>query len=166
MTGLAALGCNPQHKWTITGVGQAAKVGGENPQNAVRLGTLGYSPDGGLYRCVQAAAAIDQYALVAFQPGYRVELATNTQEAGQSYGVPQVALANGEYGWALVDGEGRINVTNAAVAASNYASVSGTNGRVVAGASANNVAGIIMAADAGTATRSIPCQVMFPTKVT
>lgn len=166
MTGLAALGCNPAHKWTITGVGQAAKVGGENPQNAVRLGTLGYSPDGGLYRCVQAAEAVEAYALASFRPGYRVGLATNGAEAGESYGIPQVALANGEYGWALVDGDGRINVTAAAIAATNYVSISGTDGRVVTGSTANNVAGILVAADGGTAARSVPCSVMFPKKVT
>ena len=159
---LAALGANPEHTWTVSN----NVVGGSNPNSAARLGTLAYSPDGGLYVCVQATEAIDAYRLCLMSPGNMIALGDQGDGVGGSYCIPQGDIPNGARGWALIAGNGLVGATNAAVAASNAGTVSGTGGRVVTGSATDRILGLMYAADSGTAVRDIPCTVFFPKKDT
>ena len=102
---LAALGCDPEQTWTEAD-------GTDGP--GIGLGTIGYSPVGGMYLCVQAKAAISQYAACILQDTFRANPVTTTNgDMGGTICIPQVALANHSYGWGLVAGKGRVNTTSA-----------------------------------------------------
>lgn len=161
---LAALGCNPEHKWTITGSGQAAKVGGENPQNAVALGTFGYSPDGGVYVCIQAQGSVVQYGACVIRGAFEAaELDTGNDTLGQMICIPQVALADNEYGWGLVLGAGRVQA-GANCAANARLEATGTDGRVD-DTNTNNVptiVGLQLSAARGSTAGDAPCIACWP----
>ena len=103
---LAALGCNPEHKGaTLADIGGAA------------LGTLAYSPPGGLYIAIRAAGAIGQYDPCFMEGGYDIDqVATGATHVGKPVCIPQVALADNEYGWALIAGDGLCQTDGALVA--------------------------------------------------
>ena len=159
---LAALGCNPEHTWTVSN----GVVGGSNPTSAADLGTLAYSPDGGLYVCVQATEAIRANALCSLQAGNTIAVGDVSDDPGTAYCIPQAAIASGARGWGLVSGNGLVGATATAVTASSIGTISGTAGRVVTGSTTDTIAGMTYPADAGTAAKDIACSVMFPKKVT
>ena len=75
------------------------------------LGTIGFSNDGKYYRYVKAGEAITQYAASLIDSSFNIVMATTTTSApdagqGKAVCVPQIALTNAYYGWALVDGVG------------------------------------------------------------
>ena len=94
---LAALGCNPEDTGS-----SLDDVGGLQP------GTLAFSPDGGLYVVVQASEAVAAYDTCLMEGNWRVRPFDNTDDANLATAlcIPQVALANGAYGWGLVFGNG------------------------------------------------------------
>ena len=120
----AATGCNPTETWTKTD-------GTEGP--GVSVGTLAYSPDGGMYLCIRAdgAIAVGEACYVknsSFEID-EVAAAGSQFETGETICFPQVAMADEDYGWALVFGEGEFHV--AANCAANVALYSsGTAGRM------------------------------------
>ena len=121
---LAALGCNPSQ----TG-DSLADVGGHNP------GTLAYSPDGGLYMLVKAQGAITAGALckIVRSSGETEIEAQELNTAGATHGfslcIPQVAIADNAYGWALVFGHGTVEAGAVAVSAEELSTTT-TLGRV------------------------------------
>lgn len=98
---LAALGCNPNHRWTIS----SGVAGGDNPTSAVALGSLGYSNDGGIFVCVQASGAIGANKLISIQPGWQaIQRDSADIVHGTSLGASSDAFADDEYGWLQIFG--------------------------------------------------------------
>ena len=95
---LAAFGCNPED----TGA-SLDDVGGHQP------GTLAYSPDGGIYVVVQASEAVAAYDTCLIEGIWRVRPldSQDDDDLALQVCIPQVALANGAYGWGLVFGNGK-----------------------------------------------------------
>lgn len=94
---LAAMGCDP----TATGP-DLSDLGG------ARLGQLGYSNDDAIYLAIRANGAISQYETCFIDSDYRATgKGTSTEQRGVPVCIPQVALADNDYGWGLVYGHGR-----------------------------------------------------------
>ena len=130
---LAALGCNPEASGhSIDDLGGAA------------LGQLGFSPAGGMYVAIRAGAAISQYEACFI--GANMDAIPNAQivnRRGVPVCVPQVALENNEYGWALVYGIGRVRTDGGVAAASGFG-LSSTNEELdSASAAAETIAGMV-----------------------
>ena len=150
---LAALGCNPEQTWTEAD-------GTDGP--GIGLGALGYSPDGGIYLCVQAKAAVSQYAACILQDTFRANpLTTTNGDIGGTICIPQVALANHSYGWGLVAGKGRVN-TDGTGAANESMGTSATAGQIH-GSTSNVIGGMHLTKADGASNGE--CIVMFPTIV-
>ena len=116
---LAALGCNP----TATG-DSLDDIGG------VALGTLAFSPAGGMYIAVKADGAIAQYDACVMEGGYAIDqLNAGAADIGNVICIPQVAIADDEYGWALIFGTGTARA-GAAVAVGGQVSAHATDGRL------------------------------------
>ena len=98
---LAALGCNPSHRWTVN----AGVVGGSNPTSSAEPGALAYSPDGGLFVCVRAGGAINPFKLISIEGGFQAN-ERNGQSLihGVRMGASTEEFAAGEYGWLQVWG--------------------------------------------------------------
>lgn len=154
---LAALGCNPQHKGT-----SLADIGN------VRLGTLAYSPDGGLYMAVRARGAVTAYTACTIRSNLDVaHCDSGDDDVGWSYCIPQVALADDEYGWGLVFGHGLVRVSAHATTAGESQSASiQADGLLEDADGTDDIAGIMLAVNASTAARNNECFVMFPKKAT
>ncbi len=154
---LAALGCNP----TLTGP-SLEDIGG------VTLGTIAYSPDSGIYIAVRANQAITRYDLCSIiRSNFDIDQASGALEAGITLCIPQVAMANDEYGWALVFGRGLVRASAAAIVAadSGSASISGTAGQVADASDTDAVGGLLLDVDAGNTVRNVGCFAMWPKKV-
>ena len=95
---LAALGCNPDDK------GTADEVGGHQP------GTIAFSPDGGMYVLIQASEAIAQYDTCHIHGAWQISPmdAANDNHLSNELCIVQAdgGLANGDFGWGLVYGNG------------------------------------------------------------
>ena len=155
MTGFAAMGCNPQQKSdSLDDIGGA------------RLGTLAYSPDGGMYMAIRAGAAITQYDLCQIEGNFDINRGLAADSVGSSYCVPQIALSDDDYGWGLVFGTGLVRGTAAVTAAAGNAAAISAAGLITDYAATNTVGGIRLPADAGTGARNIVCHLQFPVKVT
>ena len=110
---LAATGCNPDHRWTIS----SGLIGGDNPTSAVALGTLGYSNDGGLFVCIQAGGAISVNKLISIQAGWQGLQRDNADIIhGTRLGVSTDAFADNEYGWLQVFGTAQVKAGAAVTA--------------------------------------------------
>ena len=152
---LAALGCDP------TATGDSLSDIGD-----VALGTLGYSPAGGLYIAVQADGAIAAAEICTLEPNFEIDQGDENTVVGATLCIPQVAIADDAYGWALIFGSGKVQATNAAITASIYARL-GDAGEVSTGDGTDSIAGMLLPADAGTTDgRLVDCMVIFPKKVT
>ena len=153
---LAAAGCNPHRTETSL-----------DDMGGFALGALAYSPDNGMYILVEADAAITQYDLCQIEGDFGVNRATTGDVAGSSYCVPQAAIANGSYGWGLIVGSGRVRASAAAITAgAGFGASIAANGQIEDADTTNTVAGVLLPADAGTAARSVACNLFFPKKVT
>ena len=148
---LAAMGCNPSdHGSSLEDIGGAS------------LGTLAFSPDGGLYVAIRAQGAVIEGGVCAIKGDWDVDpitTTTNTAAAGvESLCVVQEALADNDYGWGLVFGNGVVNVA-ASCAANTALHATTTAGRVDDAASVGHIGGIQLsearAASAGTAPASV-----------
>ena len=130
---LAALGCDPEAKGDSIG-----DIGGFS------LGQLGFSPDGGMYVAIRAGAAISQYEACFI--GANMDAVPNAQitnRRGVPICIPQIALADNEYGWGLVFGIGRTRTDGGVAAASGFG-LSGTNEELdSASAGAETIAGMV-----------------------
>ena len=137
---LAAIGCNPSFKWTVDANGL---VGGDNPDHAQALGTLGFSPSGGMFVVVQAMGAVARGGFCLVTGDFEAQQATTTLATHAfSCAIPQVALADDEFGWGLVFGHG--DVIGAAIAAdAQELSTSGTAGQVDDMDSAGRIGGLV-----------------------
>lgn len=117
MTGFAALGCNPDFKSTTL-----SDFGG------VPLGTLAYSPGGGIFVLFRANGAIQQYGAVTIDgASYDASPTAQADNHGLPVCIPQTALANNEIGWGLICGGGKGHA-NSAVSAGDPVSIGATAG--------------------------------------
>ncbi len=78
-----------------------------------KLGEFGTDGSGNEYVYVKAGEAITQYAACLIDTNYNIVMAdtgTSAPDAGQGKGVcvPQVAITNAYYGWALIKGRGSV----------------------------------------------------------
>ena len=137
---LAAIGCNPSFTWTLDANGVVA---GDNPDHAQRVGTVGYSHSGGMFLAVRAMGAVVKGGFCLLKGDFEVQQATTTLATHAfSCAIPQVALDDDEFGWALVFGHG--DVKGLAIAsASQELSTSGTAGSVDDGDTAGRIGGLV-----------------------
>ena len=157
---LAAIGCNPSFKWTLDANGL---VGGDNPDHAQRLGTVGYSPSGGMFVVVQAMGAVAKGAFCLVKGDFAAQQATTALATHAfSCAIPQVALADDELGWGLVFGHG--DVIGLAIAAdAQELSTSSTAGAVDDGDTAGRIGGLVPLNSAVTTTGDlVPVAVTWP----
>ena len=154
------MGCNPAFTWTVDSLGA---VGGDNPDHAQRLGTLGFSPGGGMYVAVKAMGAVAKGGFCLLKERFEVQAATTSLATHAfSCAIPQVALADDEYGWALVWGDG--DVIGLAIAANaQELSTSGTAGSVDDGDTAGRIGGLVPLNSALTTTGDLlPIAAQWP----
>ena len=163
---LAALGCNPNHTWTRSGANTAASpyvYGGDNPTSRSEPGALAYSPDGGMYRCIQASAALSKGEVCAIT-GIRAALVDTTGEQDLPLGICQAenGIASGAYGWVLVDGRGELQV-GASAAANVRMFATSTGGQLddAGTAGTDEVTNIYLTADRAASAGLAPCVIYF-----
>lgn len=147
---LGALGCNPAYSWTP----------GDDDDPGAIPGMLAYSPDGGLYRCVQASAAIDQYESCTIGGDFRAAPSAANTAPGARIGIAQADIANGDRGWLLVDGKGQVNVGANAAANAVLSTIAG--GALDDGGSTEHVVGVQLTAARGGTAGPAPCSVQWP----
>ena len=151
---LAAAGCDPQATWAKTD-------GTDGP--GVTVGTMAYSPSGGIYGAVQASGAMASQRLVAIEANYQAELASSGAGLihGAMLGVTETAFANDDFGWVKIWGlaECRAGGASSAGAALTPHSVAGE----AASATANTPQSLgIHAVDALTDNNVGTIQLCFP----
>ena len=145
---LAALGCNPE----ATGA-SLDDLGGAS------LGTLGYSSDGGIYMCIRAKGDVAQYAGCVLQDSFQANQVTTTYgDIGATICIPQVAIADDDYGWGLVAGKGRVH-TDGTGTANESMGTSATAGQIH-GTTSNVIGGMHLTKADGS--NDGECIVMFP----
>ena len=114
---LAALGCNPDHRWTVSSVG---KIAGDNPGSAVGLGTIGYSPSAQMCVCVQAAGAVGANKTASIEAGWQADQGDQADvTAGTMLGAATAAFADNEYGWLVIWGNATVTAGGAIAAGNN-----------------------------------------------
>lgn len=152
---LAALGCSPTKTWT-----DASHSGGAG------TGNLGYSPDGGMYVCFRANGAVAQYEPVFLDrtdsDGYLngTPKGSTASKRGVPIAIPQVALADNEFGWGLVYGTGRVR-TDGGVSQGEGFGLSSTDEELdTASAGDETVAGLVATTD--DSANDGPVFAMFP----
>ena len=137
---LAALGCNPSFTWTVNSAGVA---GGDNPDHAQAVGTLAFSPSGGMYVCIKAMGTLAKGAFTLLKGRFEAQPASTARATHAfSCAIPQIAIADNDYGWGLVWGEGDVIGGQIAANASEL-STSGTAGRVDDSDTAGRIGGLI-----------------------
>lgn len=77
-----------------------------------KVGQVASFNDGNEYIYVKAGEAITQYAVCLIDESYNIVMATDTLSApgagqGKLVCIPQIALTNAYYGWALICGTGK-----------------------------------------------------------
>ena len=97
------MGCNPEETWADAAL-------------APPVGTVGTKGDDE-YVLVKAKGAITQYDCCIITGKGEADQATSAL-ADDSYPlcVPQVAIADDNYGWGLIKGDGRVNAANSCAA--------------------------------------------------
>ena len=112
-----------------------------------------------MYLCVQAKAAVSKYSACVLQDTYRANPVTTTNgDVGATICIPQVAMANHDYGWGLVAGKGRVR-TDGTGAANESMGTSGTGGQIH-GATSNVIGGCHLTKADGASDGEVI--VMFP----
>ena len=141
---LAALGCDP----TLT-----------TSDAEFELGTLGYSSDGGIYVYVKAQGAIEQWGACIIRARFQaLPVTTSNGTAGGNIVIPQVAIPDDDYGWAMVQGTGRVRTDGSGTASE--AMGTHTVAGELQGTTTNLVAGIILTANDTANDGPMIC--MFP----
>ena len=126
------LGCNPEETW-------------DDEALAPAVGTVGPVGDKE-FVLVKAGAAIGQYdACVLRREGEAVGVTSAIADQSYPLGVPQVAIANGSFGWAQIKGAGRVNV-EASCAADAPLSTTATAGRLDDADAAGRIGGMMLTA--------------------
>ena len=123
------------------------------------LGTLGYSNDGGLYVYVRAQGAIVQWGACIVRVRWdALQVTTSNGTAGGNIVIPQFAIPDDDYGWAMVQGTGRVRTdgTGTASEALGTHTIAGE----LQGTTTNLVAGIILTA--ADSANDGPMICMFP----
>ncbi len=149
---LAALGCNPNQSGP-----SLEDIGG------VTLGTLAFSPDGGLYVAVQAGQVISPYACAAISGDWELRAMDLSDDANLSMAIcfPQVRIENDAYGWGLVFGNG-FGIAAAAIAAGAILYPHNTEGRISSTAAALHLNGVHARAAQGSAGSPVSIAVQWP----
>ena len=153
---LGSMGCNPDQTW------QRAD-GADGP--GATLGSLGYSHGGGLFLCVHASGAIRKWSACYLHGNYRATEGTDTDaRPGVPVVIPQIAIANNHYGWALVAGQGRVRSDGAVRSGHGYSFTNAANkeGELDEHAGTTGWLGG-MFATANDGANDGPCILMFPT---
>ena len=141
---IAALGCDPTRTTTVA---------------EFDLGTLGNSNDNGVYVYVKAQGAIEQWGACIIRALWEaLPVTTNNGTAGGNLVIPQIAFADNYYGWAMVEGTGRVRTDGSGTASE--ALGTHTVAGELQGTTTNLCAGIILTA-ADTANDG-PMICMFP----
>ena len=156
---LAALGCNPSHRWTVT----AGIIGGDNPASAAAPGAIAYSPDGGLFVCVRAGGIINPFKLISIEAGFQAnERDAQSLVHGVRFGASTEEFAAGEYGWLQVWGVAALTAGGAITAGVPLQLDAGEAGDVVpASANEPEILGLFsIGAIADNAVGN--CQLTFP----
>ena len=130
------------------------------------LGQLGADGDGNIYRYFRANGAIAQYAAVEIEASYHssdTNARASNANFGQPVGVVQAALADDEYGWALVNGKGRVLAKASAGA---YAQMydHSTDGYIEDATSTNasSIGGLVLSTARGSSDGNAPCVAIWP----
>ena len=151
---LAPFGCNPtDHGSSLDDIG------------GFSLGSLAYSPDGGIYVAIRAQGAVPEGGVCAIKGDWDADpitTTTNTAAAGiESLCVVQEALADNDYGWGLVFGNGNILVA-ASCAANTALHATTTAGRVDDAASVGHIGGIQLTTARSASVGVAPGSVQWP----
>ena len=130
---LAAFGCNPED----TGA-SLDDVGGHQP------GTLAYSSDGGIYCLVRASEAVAAHDTCLVEGAWRVRPLDLSDDTGlpSAICIPQVALANGAYGWGLMFGNGMARADDDIAASATNLYPTDDEGKVDDAAAAIHITGL------------------------
>ena len=148
---LAALGCNPNQSEA-----DLADMGG------LALGTLAFSPDGGIYTLIKADGAISAGAVCLIKGDWEAdEITTALGAETHTLCVPQVAIANNAYGWGLVWGNGMVEAA-ASCGASAHLSTTDTAGRLDDADTAGRVNGIQLKTARPASAGLAPAYVAWP----
>ena len=151
---LLSMGCDPNQKWTKAD-------GSDGP--GVGVGALAYSPRNGLFVCVQANEAIAQYASSLITGNWRLREHDLTDDAAISGALcfPQIALADDDYGWGLVWGNG-FGIAAVAITAGATLYANTTEGRLSDTAAALHLHGVHAIAAAAAAGDTFAIAVQWP----
>lgn len=152
---LAAMGCNPDDRWTISN----NVIAGDNPDHAAALGTLAFSPAGQMCVCVQADGAVGANKLAAIEAGWQADQVAGTQN-GARLGAATAAFADNEYGWLVVWGNATLTAGGAIAAGASLKLDTSETGDVVSQTDGHATGMHANVAIADNATGS--CQLMFP----
>ena len=145
--GLAALGCDPDR---VTTTAEFA------------LGTLGFSPDGGLYVYVQADGAIDDGEACQIQGDFQaVPITTTNGTESNAICFPQEDIADNSYGWGLVFGKGNASV-GASCAASVQLYTTANGGQLDDAATAIHIHGVQLTTARSATAGLAPVAVTWP----
>lgn len=128
-----------------------------------KLGSVYEDHRGYQYQLVHAAEAITQYAAVSIDEAYEASMITDTlAKTGFGVGVAQYALANDDYGWVLIKGQGTVLVLASCAADVGLYTSASAGYLDDATASLTLISGIVLSASrsasAGTAACSIVVQ--------
>ena len=157
---LAAIGCNPDFRWTIV----SSVVAGDNPDHAQPVGTLAYSPSGGLFVAVQAGNTIAANLLATIEAGFRARSRDSADAVkGCSMGATTAIISNNEYGWVQVWGMAELRADDAVTAGGGLSLDTTEEGELIPAGTANSpgIAGAV-AVDAISANGVGTVQLTFP----
>ena len=156
----AATGCNPSEKWSKTD-------GTDGP--GVSVGTLAYSPDGGMYLCVKADGAIAKLAKRATSRIPRLRLTRLRRQARSSRPGRRFVSRKSRWPMKITAGRwcsGRARFHVAANCAANVALYSsGTAGRMDdASSNQHRLPGVFLSAARGGSAGNAPGRIttLFP----
>ena len=104
---LAALGCNPDLRYSPPAEDESLNIGFEP-------GTIGYSKSGQMCVFVQADGAIGANKLVEIKAGFQADMGDSADIVhGSRLGASTAAFADNEYGWLVIWGEASLTAGGA-----------------------------------------------------
>ena len=132
---------------------------------AFTLGMIGQDDEGNLWRFFCATNDVHLYGAVEFEAdgdGAHTDAASGNK-FGKPVGVAQVAINSGEYGWAMVEGTGRVNVKSAVTAFTQLYDHA-TDGHLQDSSTTNakTIAGIVTTVTRSGGDGDAPCTITWP----
>ena len=125
------------------------------------LGTRHVDDAGNVYQYVKASGAVARYAAIRIPGDYQCAAITNSNDnVGLAVGVPQVALADDQYAWALIAGRGDCMLASGLTADASLGA-SSTAGRLGASSTSALIDGIT-SVGATSANGAAPVAMSFP----